>query len=486
MSTPSFYSITVFLWLCSIPFLTVVLSDDTNITRNAESYESSACTTCSLFSSSRRRAPHLLIEVFRNGDDDSKGRYVELTKADCELGGDAVGKLIGYSLIFFETSISDDIKLKNNYCQHSSKTDTCTVYNGLGQPVFNCSQLHNYDKVYVVPFNRIFIWPSIEIGHVYVLPHVNTSVDKPVELETMSLMPKVFKIRNLISEAEANTFIETALGFTSGDLRLQRSTTTGGTTSKVVTARTSSNTFDTGSNNAIILQKRIYETLGIHTFDTDTFDGFQIVHYNISQAYTHHFDFLDNSKRRETDGSYFPHNYLPDDDYLGMEGTNRAATVFMYLVDVEEGGETAFLASPSYEYLNSANVSFVSKEKALLQTREYLNASNLGHVIKPGSWEEALVSDCKHRFSVKPKKLEAILFYSQAADGSLDPFSIHSGCPVLRGEKWAANLWIWNGKRGQSASFLSKSKQMTVAFVNIDVPNAELYWAENVSFIKYK
>ena len=25
--------------------------------------------------------------------------------------------------------------------------------------------------------------------------------------------------------------------------------------------------------------------------------------------------------------------------------------------------------------------------------------------------------------------------------------SQHAGCPVLQGEKWAANLWVWNGPR---------------------------------------
>ncbi len=25
--------------------------------------------------------------------------------------------------------------------------------------------------------------------------------------------------------------------------------------------------------------------------------------------------------------------------------------------------------------------------------------------------------------------------------------SHHGGCPVIRGQKWAANLWIWNGIR---------------------------------------
>lgn len=49
--------------------------------------------------------------------------------------------------------------------------------------------------------------------------------------------------------------------------------------------------------------------------------------------------------------------------------------------------------------------------------------------------------------SVKPLKAEAVLFYSQHPDGRLDLSSLHGGCPVLQGTKWAANLWVWNGPR---------------------------------------
>ena len=43
-----------------------------------------------------------------------------------------------------------------------------------------------------------------------------------------------------------------------------------------------------------------------------------------------------------------------------------------------------------------------------------------------------------------PRKGDALLFYSQKPNGELDPMSLHGGCPVVQGQKWAANLWIWN------------------------------------------
>ncbi|GJN36954.1 hypothetical protein PR202_gb25861 [Eleusine coracana subsp. coracana] len=43
---------------------------------------------------------------------------------------------------------------------------------------------------------------------------------------------------------------------------------------------------------------------------------------------------------------------------------------------------------------------------------------------------------------VKPNKGDAVLFWSMGLDGNTDPNSIHSGCPVLKGEKWSATKWM--------------------------------------------
>ena len=36
----------------------------------------------------------------------------------------------------------------------------------------------------------------------------------------------------------------------------------------------------------------------------------------------------------------------------------------------------------------------------------------------------------------------ALLFYSMHLDGSNDPASLHTGCPILDGVKWTATKWI--------------------------------------------
>ena len=50
-------------------------------------------------------------------------------------------------------------------------------------------------------------------------------------------------------------------------------------------------------------------------------------------------------------------------------------------------------------------------------------------------------SNCEGIFKVTPRKGKVILFYSLKPDGSFDEYSLHGGCAVAKGEKWAANKW---------------------------------------------
>lgn len=52
---------------------------------------------------------------------------------------------------------------------------------------------------------------------------------------------------------------------------------------------------------------------------------------------------------------------------------------------------------------------------------------------------------CGSGMLVKPHRLQAVLFYSQTPNLTLDYLSLHGGCPVLEGIKWVATVWVWNG-----------------------------------------
>ena len=117
------------------------------------------------------------------------------------------------------------------------------------------------------------------------------------------------------------------------------------------------------------------------------------------------------------------HDYFDPNIYRGFvtsPGQNRFITVFFYLSDVEEGGETVF------PFANGDD-------------RRVMD-----------------FADCSRGLKVKPKAGSAIIFYSLLADKqqmvcpednlgcNLDVRSLHGGCDVIKGEKWAANYWIAN------------------------------------------
>jgi len=44
--------------------------------------------------------------------------------------------------------------------------------------------------------------------------------------------------------------------------------------------------------------------------------------------------------------------------------------------------------------------------------------------------------------AVKPRKGDALLFFSLHPDATTDTNSLHGSCPVIEGEKWSATKWI--------------------------------------------
>jgi hypothetical protein len=110
------------------------------------------------------------------------------------------------------------------------------------------------------------------------------------------------------------------------------------------------------------------------------------------------------------------------------------------------------------------------------------------------------VAQCRTRLAVKPHSSRAVLFYSQFPNGEVDPASLHGACPVLEGQKYAANLWVWNTPRqgypgapfkekfrkeaeaGSTSSPSVSFQQINAVFKNSGVEptlnNAELFFEE--------
>lgn len=205
-------------------------------------------------------------------------------------------------------------------------------------------------------------------------------------VEVISWEPRAFVYHNFLSKDECEYLIDLAKP------HMQKSTVVDEKTgkSKDSRVRTSSGTFLPRGRDKIIraIEKRIADFTFI---PVEHGEGLQVLHYEVGQKYEPHFDY-----------------FL--DEFNTVNGGQRIATVLMYLSDVEEGGETVFPSA-----------------KGNFSTVQY--------------WNE--LSECgKGGLSARPKMGDALLFWSMKPDATLDPSSLHAGCPVIRGDKWSATKWM--------------------------------------------
>ncbi|KAG9442857.1 hypothetical protein H6P81_018711 [Aristolochia fimbriata] len=204
--------------------------------------------------------------------------------------------------------------------------------------------------------------------------------------EVLSWEPRAFVFHNFLSKNECEYLIELAKP------HMEKSTVVDSKTgqSKDSRVRTSSGTFLRRGRDKIIrdIEKRIADFTFI---PVEHGEGLQILHYEVGQKYEPHYDY-----------------FL--DEFNTKNGGQRIATILMYLSDVEEGGETVFPA-------------------AKINSSSQLGYNELSECAKKG-------------LSVKPKMGDALLFWSMRPDASLDPSSLHGGCPVIKGNKWSSTKWM--------------------------------------------
>ncbi|XP_004512180.1 probable prolyl 4-hydroxylase 10 [Cicer arietinum] len=205
-------------------------------------------------------------------------------------------------------------------------------------------------------------------------------------VEIVSWEPRAFVYHNFLTKEECEYLIDIAKP------HMHKSTVVDSETgkSKDSRVRTSSGTFLDRGRDKIVrnIEKRIADFTFI---PVEHGEGLQVLHYEVGQKYEPHYDY-----------------FL--DDFNTQNGGQRIATILMYLTDVEEGGETVFPAA-------KGNFSSVP-------------------------WYNDL-SDCgKKGLSIKPKRGDALLFWSMKPDATLDASSLHGGCPVIKGNKWSSTKWI--------------------------------------------
>ena len=287
------------------------------------------------------------------------------------------------------------------------------LYNDLGQIVQSPWHFVNGTALYLGPTKPglHFQYPAVKVGYKRLLPGLFGGDGKQIELETLTepsidsanTDPRVFYVHNFLSAAEADEFV----AFSTADENPYKMAPSTGGTHKAwnqggaearLTTRTSENAFDITTQNSMTVKRRAFRLLRMGEYIENLADGIQILRYQLGQAYVAHHD-------------YFPVKQSDDhswDPTIG--GSNRFATVFLYLSDVEEGGETSFPRSERLTVEKSKElVDRLGEAPPLEMQMESIRAAGLSE----GSWEEKTTLACFAKFAVPPRRGDAILFYSQ-------------------------------------------------------------------------
>ena len=347
--------------------------------------------------------------------------------------------------------------------------------------------------MFLVPEGRRFVWPAAKVGARRYAAFIG------VTLEVVALSPRLFRAIGLLRAREADALRDDALALDDDEHRLMRSSTGSAGYHDASSVLASDNAWVQHTPTAERLKQRTFELLGFTHYDENCADGLQVLRYNATQAYIEHVDYLDAS--RDVDAAAL--------DPSKPGGANRFATVFFYLSDVAQGGETHF-PKARVEYGDSTATDTdpgtgddddVDDDAALFDD-----------VGDDAAWERRLAASCRDGrrnrarsvdrarsvaggsaaesvrarrggVALAPVKDGALLSYSQTPDGALDAASKHGGCPVIDGLKWQARLWVWNAPIPSTSSQLGPADAAsatpppgaappaatTATFANVDV-----------------
>jgi prolyl 4-hydroxylase len=228
-----------------------------------------------------------------------------------------------------------------------------------------------------MPVGQGFEYPARPVFH-YV-----TQETSPYPIKVLSYSPRVIFVQDFMTEEECDFLINTALkSITRSEVVPHLGDKDQSTVSDI---RTSSQAWVNRDSHPIVanLYKRILTLVG---FPDDSPEAMQILRYEVGQKYIAHEDYF-------------------DPVWYGPQKTNRALTFYMYLSDVEEGGETQFPRADGKPPTND----FTSCTAGLL---------------------------------VRPHRRSVAIFYDMKPNGEFDDRSLHGSCPVKKGVKWGATLWL--------------------------------------------
>ena len=258
--------------------------------------------------------------------------------------------------------------------------------------------------------------PAVAIGHEQEIGgHTFT---------TLSTSPAVFRIRDFVSRAEAEHLAQLANQASISDDH-SWSRTADGKQSGIRTSRSAwvGQHFGLGygAPESAVTQALMARAAAIVGANASHAEGIQVVRYTPRSQFRHHED-----------------AYEPWQSEAEYGGKNRFATILVYLNDAH----TALAGS---EMLISGGETHFPMADGMARPRAEAPPP------RPPDGSEEPVDCHAHGLTVEPRAFDALLFYNLLPGGEPGKFggkdhaTLHAGCAVVEGFKWAANIWLWDG-----------------------------------------
>jgi len=221
-------------------------------------------------------------------------------------------------------------------------------------------------------------------------------------IEQISWEPRAYVWHHMLTKKQCDKIIKIATP------RLAKSKVVDSGTGKEADdpIRTSYGATVTGRDDEALLKEIDDKIAQLAMLPPENSEQLQVLRYENGQKYDAHWDQFDNPVVHK---EFF------------ANGGQRVATALLYLSDVQEGGETVFPKSNKY-------------------------------IHPPGQEARRRLSPCGTQgIAVKPSAGDVLFFWGVLPDGTTDKHAMHAGCPVLRGTKFTATMWIHAKEYNQGA-----------------------------------
>ena len=154
----------------------------------------------------------MILRIFDNGSSDMENSHMlALTNEQCNA----------------ETT-GTAMNLAAYICNKVQGPIGCSLHDRQGNRIESCNDIHHDDgneemMLWMVPKNRLFMWPTFSIGNKVTVKDVISPVaGEKIVLETISKEPKIFRVYNFFSEEESEEVLQNAMAATEEEYRLKR------------------------------------------------------------------------------------------------------------------------------------------------------------------------------------------------------------------------------------------------------------------------